>query len=141
VSAPTTWRVSDNEVGVAADGTTALDLAASVLQRLGKVQEGSAASGFVQGRIKYGLQSCKTRVSVRPDERGSILVIQAKSDDIRNAGGKNATQRLSEGLLNLNNPGYQPDRRGMSTGALVGSLCAFVILLIVAIALFDKIVG
>lgn len=141
MAVPATWRISDNEIGVAADSATALHAAAGALQRLGKVREGSPASGFVQGSIKYGLQTCRTRVSARPDARGSVLVIQSASDDIRNAGGRNATQRLCEALLNLDNPGYQPDRRGMSMGALVGAVVGFVILLIVAVTLFDKVVG
>jgi hypothetical protein len=35
-------------------------------------------------------------------------------------------------LLNLDNPGYQPDRLGMHSAALVGLLIGFVILVLLA---------
>lgn len=46
------------------------------------------------------------------------------------AGARSAAKRLVEGLRNLENPGYQPDRLGMHPGALVGSLIGFVFLLL-----------
>ena len=57
------------------------------------------------------------------------MVVQASSDDVWNAGGKAATKRLVETLLNLDNPGYQPDRLGIHPAALVGVIIGFVVLI------------
>lgn len=56
-------------------------------------------------------------------------VIQASSDDNWGAGARDTTKRLVATLVNLDNPGYQPDRLGMHPAAVVGLLVGFVIVL------------
>jgi hypothetical protein len=99
--------------------------------RVGKVKKEDRQQQFVEGRIKYGLQSVKVRASLVEREAGKTnVLIQASSDDVWGAGAKNATKRLVEALRNLDNPGYQPDRLGMHPAALVGLLIGFVFLLL-----------
>ncbi len=105
---------------------------AEAINRLGSVTEQNQSQQYVTGRIKFGLQSVKVRVSVVPAGPNQCrVVLQGSSDDVWGAGAKNATRRLMEMLRNLDNPGYKPDRLGIHPLALVGLIIGFVILVII----------
>jgi hypothetical protein len=106
----------------------------NAVNRLGKVKQGEQSR--IVGTIKYGLQSVKVNTSVVEEDAGSTrVVIQASSDDVWQQGAKNATRRLIELLLNIENPGYEPDRLGMHPAALVGIIILFVIVLLFILSL------
>lgn len=130
-----------NEVVISDSADAAADVVAHTINRLGRVKrrEGSQA---VHGRIKYGLQSVKICASLVERVRGqTTIVIQASGDDVWGAAAKNATERLVEMLLNLDNPGYQPDRLGMHPGALVGFLIGFVLLVLFGLRVVFPLMG
>ena len=130
-TAPNVDVISSNEVVISSPLAGAFDLVSQAMGRLGKVKKEDRQQQFVEGRIKYGLQSVKVRASLVEREAGKTnVLIQASSDDVWGAGAKNATKRLVEALRNLDNPGYQPDRLGMHPAALVGLLIGFVFLLL-----------
>ena len=130
-SAPKVDQISPNEVVVSCPLGAAFAHVSGAIGRMGKVKQDDRSKQFIDGRIKYGLQSVKVRASLVEREQGKThVVIQASSDDVWGAGAKNATERLVETLRNLDNPGYEPDRLGMHPAALVGLLIGFVFLLL-----------
>ncbi len=130
-TAPNVDVISSNEVVISSPLAGAFDLVSQAMGRLGKVKKEDRQQQFVEGRIKYGLQSVKVRASLVERDAGKTnVLIQASSDDVWGVGAKNATKRLVEALRNLDNPGYQPDRLGMHPAALVGLLIGFVFLLL-----------
>jgi hypothetical protein len=119
----------------------ALDCVAEAVNKLGTVKCREPHQQVLEGRIKYGFQSVKVRVSLVERVRGeTTAVIQASSDDVWGAGARNATNRLVEMLLNLDNPGYQADRLGIHPAALIGVLIGFVILLILVMQYVSSVV-
>jgi len=125
-----------NEVVIYAPLEAAFEHAAVAVNRLGSIRKRDLKNQTIDGYIKYGLQSVRVHVSLVERVQGeTTAVVQASSDDVWGAGAKNATGRLIELLVNLDNPGYQPDRLGMRPAALVGIIIAFVLILLVIFAL------
>lgn len=119
-------QTRDNEVVFNKSFDEAYRDVVNAVNRLGKVKR--EESNRIVGTIKYGLQSVKVNASVVEEDAGNTrVVIQASSDDVWQQGAKNATRRLIELLLNLENPGYEPDRLGIHPAALVGIIILFVI--------------
>lgn len=122
-------QTRENEVTFADALAAAFPKVVKALSLVGSVSEENRAQQFIAGTVRYGLQSVKIRISLAEDgSEVTRAVIQAKGDDAFGVAAKSATNRLAEAMLNLDNPGYQPDRGGMSAGVLFGSLCAFGIL-------------
>jgi TIR domain len=129
-------RTSDNEIILATDVSSAVANVRSALERVGRVTTVNTAEQSVEGKVRFGLQSARLRISAVETERGRTrVVVQASGDDIWGAAAKSATRRLVETLSNLNNPGYRPDRLGMHPAALVGVLLGFILLLLFLIPL------
>lgn len=128
-----------NEITFPSSLPATMGRVADAIKRLGSVTEQNQLQQYVTGRIKFGLQSVKVRVSVVPAGPGQCrVVLQGSSDDVWGAGAKSATRRLMEMLRNLDNPGYQPDRLGMHPLALAGVIVGFVILMIIIMGLISK---
>lgn len=129
--APQVQQLSPNELVITCPFNEAFSLVANALRRIGKVHQEEPHRNYVAGRVMYGLQSVKVRISMVERVAGRTdVVIQASSDDVWGAGAKHATKRLVETLRNLDNPGYEPDRLGIHPAALVGALIGFVLLLL-----------
>ena len=112
--------------------STAISRVARAVAALGVVKERNAAGQYVRGKIRFGLQSVKVRVSVVEESANQCrVVVQASADDVWGAGARNATRRLIETMRNLDNPGYRPDRSGIHPAALIGVIIGFVIVLLV----------
>jgi hypothetical protein len=125
-------QLSLNEVVILCPFDQAFSLVSGAFMRVGSIRINDKSQQYMSGVIKYGLQSVKVRASlVERSEGKTNVVIQASSDDVWNAGARNATQRLVEAIRNHDNPGYAPDRLGMHPGALTGLVLAFIIILII----------
>lgn len=125
-----------NEVVISAPYDAAFEHVTKAMDKLGTVKSRDTEQQVIEGRIKHGLQSVRIRVSLVQRGQGeTTAVIQASSDDIWGAGAKNATNRLVETLLNLDNPGYQPDRLGIHPAAFVGALIGFAIIFTIIMVL------
>lgn len=124
-------KIASNEVLMECRFQTAFDKVSEAIERLGNVKKSDKEQQYIEGKIKFGLQSVKIRVSfVERDEGKTNVVIQGSSDDVWGAAAKNATKRLMELLLNLDNPGYKPDRLGMHPLAIIGLVIGFIILVL-----------
>jgi hypothetical protein len=124
-------KISPNEIIMLCPFKTAFGHVTEAIERLGKVKKSDRDQQYIEGKIKFGLQSVKVRVSfVERDEGKTNVVIQGSSDDVWGAGAKNATKRLVELLLNLDNPGYKPDRLGMHPAAIIGIVIGIIFLII-----------
>jgi uncharacterized membrane protein YdfJ with MMPL/SSD domain len=105
--------------------------------KIGSIKEKNKEGQFIKSKIKYGLKPVKVNSSlVERDEQETTVLIQASSNDIGSTAEDNVTERLIETLINLDNPGYEPDKRGVSTMAIVGSI----ILLIIIVLIFNSII-
>lgn len=114
-------QISENEVIMHCSSSDALLRIRKAMELIGSVSASMTDQRVVSGKIKYGLQSVKIRVSIVERELGKVnAVIQGSSDDIRGVGAKSAAKRLIEVLRNLDNPGYKPDRLGVNPVALAG---------------------
>lgn len=123
-------QISENEVVIHCSSNEALITIRHAMDLVGSVSASTTDQRVVSGKIKYGLQSVKIRVSIVERELGKVnAVIQGSSDDIRGVGAKSAAKRLIETLRNLDNPGYKPDRLGVHPLALVGVVIGFVVVL------------
>lgn len=127
-------RAGPNEAILPFPLAASLEKVADAIGRLGAVTVVSRSAQYVEGRISFGLQSVRVRASVVAEGPGHCrVVVQASSDDVWGAGAKSATGRLLSMLRNLENPGYSPDRLGISPMALVGLVIGFLILLMILI--------
>ena len=127
---PRVRRVSDTEVVIAAPRGVAFEHVAEAIQKLGTLKQRGPDETFIDGRMRYGLQSVAIRVSlVERDPGQTTVVIQGSSDDVWGMGAKNASKRLVSMLENLGNPGFKADRLGISPLALAGVVVGFVVVL------------
>lgn len=128
---PRVQRISDTEVVISAPREEACEHAAEALEKLGTVKQRDPGHAFIDGRMRYGLQSVAMRISlVERDAGQTTVVIQGSSDDAWGMGAKNATKRLIQMLENLDNPGFKADRLGINPVALVGIVVGFIVLLL-----------
>jgi hypothetical protein len=123
---PRVRRISDSEVVIEAPRSTAFEHVAEALEKLGTLKQRDPNETFIDGRIRFGLQSVAMRVSlVERDPGQTTVVIQGSSDDAWGMGAKTASKRLVQMLENLDNPGFKADRLGIHPLALVGVVIAF----------------
>lgn len=88
-------RTSDNEIILATDVSSAVANVRSALERVGRVTTVNTAEQSVEGKVRFGLQSARLRISAVETERGRTrVVVQASGDDVWGAAAKNATRRL-----------------------------------------------
>ena len=132
-SLPKVHQTSPNEVVISCQINTAFDYVSEAIRRLGKVKQENRNQQFVKGFIRYGLHPVKIRVSlVERDQGKTTVVIQVFANiNCWTIGKKNVTKRLVETLMNIDNSGYQPDRRGMHPAMLVGRIIGTVFLVLI----------
>lgn len=132
-------QVSDNEIVYPANVSTALQDTVAALTRLGRVVKTDEKKQFIEGRVRYGISSVRLRVSmVERDSSHTGIIIQGSSNDIWNAGGRSATNRLIETLTHLRTPGYRVDRLGMHPAALAGILCTVVVIVFFMVSILTR---
>jgi hypothetical protein len=133
---------SANEIVYPASRSATMSKVANAINLLGKVTEQNVQKQYIAGKIKYGLQSVKVRVSVVPVGQNQCrVVVQGSSDDVWGAGAKNVTRRLMETLRNLDNPGYKPDRLGIHPLALAGVVIGLFVLVILIVGGLNLVTG
>lgn len=120
--------VSENEISTSENVIEFNKLLKESFSKLGKLE--SSTDTYIEGKIKYGLQSVKVRVSWANEGELTRYIFQGKSDDIWNKGGKNAVSRLIEVIKNHNVPGYEVDRLGMHPAALAGAVIGLIFIVI-----------
>ncbi len=116
--------LGNGEVETQQDFATSLQVAKAALQKLGKIS--NEQEHFFEGVVKYGFQRVKVRVSWVKYPNKTKFIVQAQSDDIWNAGGKSARERLVGLIRNYNNQGYKIDRLGVHPFVLVAIAIGFV---------------
>lgn len=127
---PRVRSISDTEVLIEAPRSVAFEQVAEAIERLGTLKQRDPNETFIDGRIRFGLQSVAMRVSlVERDPGQTTVVIQGSSDDAFGMGAKNASKRLVQMLENLDNPGFKADRLGIHPLALVGVVIGFCFIL------------
>lgn len=109
----------------------AFSAAQKAVSAIGKVTSSNIGDYTINGKVRYGLQSVKLRVTIRPNGATSNVVAEAESDDLWNAGGKSVVNRFLEALDRSNDPKYVPDRQGMSTGKLIVMIALFLMILVI----------
>jgi hypothetical protein len=123
-------KISENEIVYPGDTASTLIDVAAALNKVGRIIKVDQEKLFVEGKVRYGLQSVWLRVSTfERDSLNTGIVIQGSSDDVWNAGGRSATKRFIETLTHLNTPGYRVDRLGLHPAAFVGVVSGFVLVL------------
>ena len=126
---PRVRRISDSEVVIEAPRSAAFEHVAEALEKLGTLKQRDPNQTFIDGRIRFGLQSVAMRVSlVERDPGQTTVVIQGSSDDALGMAAKNASKRLVQMLENLDNPGFKPDRLGIHPLALAGVVIGLVVI-------------
>lgn len=110
--------VAANEALLGCSEQEAAERVRRALTAVGGVNQVTPEAHLIAGTIACGLQTVRVQVTLATESTGTRVVVQAKSDDVRQLGAQNATRRLLEALANLDNPDYVPDRRGMSRGSL-----------------------
>ncbi len=131
-------KISENEIVYPGDTASTLNDVAAALNKVGRMTTIDREKLFVEGRVWYGFQRVKLRVSMfERDSLNTGIVVQGSSDDVWNAGGRSATKRLIETLTHLNTPGYRPSRLGIHPAALFGVLCGFIIIMILIFRLLE----
>lgn len=126
--------VAPNETILPCSPDAALNRVATAMAKVGQMRERNDAAQSVDGTVSFGFQRVKLHVSVVGEGADqSRVVVQGSSDDVWGAGAKNATKRFLETLRNLDNPGYQPNRRGIEPAALLGITVIFIVLVFVVV--------
>lgn len=132
-----TEKKSSNEVVMSCGFEEAFNHTLNTIKEIGSIKESNKKEQFIESKIKYGLQSIPVRTSlVERDSGQTTILIQASSPGIGDVSGKNVTKRLIEALVNIDNPGYKPDKRGMHPMAIVG----WIILLIITVIIVNSII-
>ncbi|MGM0582814.1 MAG: hypothetical protein ACQETL_19215 [Bacteroidota bacterium] len=133
---PEIKKKSKNEVLVSASYSKAFAHLEEAINKIGSVKEKNKDEQFIKSKIKYGLNSVKVRSSlVERGKEETTILIQASSNDIGSTAEENVTERLIETLTNLDNPGYEPDKRGVSTAAIIGSIILLIIIVLIVNAI------
>lgn len=105
------------------------------ISAIGKVTSSNIGDYTINGKVRYGLQSVKLRVTIHPNGATSKVIAEAESDDLWNAGGKSVVNRFLEALDRSNDPTYAPDRQGVSTAKLIGMIALFLVIFLILYSL------
>jgi hypothetical protein len=68
-------RTSDHEIILATDVSSAVANVRSALERVGRVTTVNTAEQSVEGKVRFGLQSARLRISAVETERGRTRVL------------------------------------------------------------------
>lgn len=114
--------VTANEVLIYLPIEIALAHASAAMEQIGTITQLDKSQYCIDGFIRSGLQSVGIRMALaEKSESETTLLIGYPSGDDSSAGAKSAAKRLIDALVNLDKPGYKPDRLGMHRGVLVGA--------------------
>lgn len=130
---PVTIKVIDSEIYLSCDLERARNVLLDSLNKVGKLSSDQPESQFFTGKIYYGLNSIRVRISYYsrlPNE--TVAVVQVQTNDLWGIGKPSVAARYIETVKNSKNPGYSPDRVGMSysvisAGILLIAFIAFVV--------------
>lgn len=122
---------TDNQFIIHSDKQQAEAAITKALGAIGKVTQSDPSSGAIRGSVKYGLNKVKIDLSYFEEDGKTIVTAKTRDGSIQKGPGISVVNRLKEGIVNDTNPGYQADRRGMSTSAIVGSVALFLVLFFV----------
>lgn len=95
--------------------TDALRRAACALAAVGTVSSETAAD--VTGSVRFGVVSTQVTVTAIPAPDGTLLVMRAAGGDGLGRASRSALTRLQDAIHNLDQPGFTPNRQGISPAA------------------------
>ena len=128
-------RKSDSEVIIFAPRREAFEFVSAAMSKVGSVKKRDPEQNYIDGRIRYGLNPVKVRVSlVEREPRQTTIVVQGSSAEVWGVAAKNAAKRLIQMLENLDNPGFKADRLGINPIALTVIVIVFVVVVFVIVA-------
>jgi hypothetical protein len=100
----------------------------SALEKLGKVT--AFEEDFIAGRVSFGLEGVDVRVSWADTPGGTRLVLQASGGDMCGTAAKSAVERLETAIRNVETPGFQVDRAGVSPATMFSWFVVWLVLLV-----------
>ena len=133
-------QLNDKELVMLQPYHRVFNIVVNAMNELGRLKQQDEVAHVLQGKIMYGLQSVKIRISfVEESGNRTRVVVQASSDDVWGAGAKNATKRLIETVRNYDNPGYDPDPIGMHPLAVGAVFAVTVAVIVIIVYLFSEV--
>lgn len=101
--------------------------ASNALAAIGTVAEETMMR--VSGSVRFGVVSTRVTVTVTPSPEGSTVEMRAEGGDGLGRASRSALARLEDAILNLDQPGFTPNREGISPAAHILQVAGLAVLM------------
>jgi hypothetical protein len=131
-----TAGATDSQFVLHATLNEAQQVVANSLSRLGGVK--SQMRGKIKGWGKYGLNKVTVDISFIEQGDETLMTINAKNGTIYSGPNKSVITRLVDSIANSDNVSFVPDKQGIGTAPLIGSIIGLVLILIIVVPLIES---
>jgi hypothetical protein len=131
-----TAGATDSQFVLHATLNEAQKVVANSLSRLGGVK--FQMRGKIKGWGKYGLNKVTVDISFIEQGSETLMTINAKNGTIYSGPNKSVITRLVDSIANSDNAAFVPDKQGIGTAPLIGSIIGLVLILIIVVPLIES---
>ena len=131
-----TAGATDSQFVLHATLNEAQKVVANSLSRLGGVK--FQMRGKIKGWGKYGLNKVTVDISFIEQGDETLMTINAKNGTIYSGPNKSVITRLVDSIANSDNAAFVPDKQGIGTAPLIGSIIGLVLILIIVVPLIES---
>jgi hypothetical protein len=131
-----TAGATDSQFVLHATLNEAQQVVANSLSRLGGVK--SSTPGKIKGWGKYGLNKVSMDISLFEQGSETLMTVNAKNGSVYSGPNKSMISRLADAIANSDNASFVPDKQGIGTAPLIGSIIGLVLILIIVVPLIES---
>jgi hypothetical protein len=131
-----TAGATDSQFVLHATLNEAQQVVANSLSRLGGVK--SSTPGKIKGWGKYGLNKVSMDISLFEQGSETLMTVNAKNGSVYSGPNKSVITRLVDAIANSDNASFVPDKQGIGTAPLIGSIIGLVLILIIVVPLINS---
>lgn len=131
-----TAGATDSQFVLHATLNEAQQVVAQSLSKLGGVK--SSMPGKIKGWGKYGLNKVTVDISFVEQGSETLMTINARNGSVYSGPNKSVITRLVDAIANSDNASFVPDKQGIGTAPLIGSIIGLVLILIIVVPLIES---
>jgi hypothetical protein len=131
-----TAGATDSQFVLHATLNEAQQVVAQSLSKLGGVK--SSMPGKIKGWGKYGLNKVTVDISFIEQGSETLMTINARNGSVYSGPNKSVITRLVDAIANSDNASFVPDKQGIGTAPLIGSIIGLVLILIIVVPLINS---
>ena len=126
-----TAGATDSQFIIHTSSDEAQKVVANSLLKIGGIK--SSVPGKITGWGKYGLNKVTVEISFLEQGNETLMTVNAKNGSVYSGPNKSLISRLVDAMANSENATFVPDKQGIWTGPLLGSIGGLVIVLLIVV--------